>query len=167
MEQRAQSRRKIRKGRPHQYLIVQELAPVGARVYAPADLLGSCLSREGQKFDLTITRRAADSPDRIDVERSRWKRNMKMIKRSASLILLLTRLAVAAVAQQPAAAPTQPPANQPAAQQPAPPKTHLKVGQPAPDFTLTDTAGKEVKLSDFRGRQNVVLAFYVLAFTGG
>lgn len=53
------------------------------------------------------------------------------------------------------------------AQQPAPPKTHLKVGQPAPDFTLTDTEGKEVKLSDFKGKKNVVLAFYVLAFTGG
>lgn len=53
------------------------------------------------------------------------------------------------------------------AQQPTPPKTHLKTGQPAPDFTLTDTEGKEVKLSDFKGKKNVVLAFYVLAFTGG
>ena len=53
------------------------------------------------------------------------------------------------------------------AAQPAPPKTHLKVGQPAPDFSLTDTAGKSVKLSDFKGKKNVVLAFYVLAFTGG
>jgi len=53
------------------------------------------------------------------------------------------------------------------APQPAPPKTHLKVGQQAPDFTLTDTAGKPVKLSDFKGKKNVVLAFYVLAFTGG
>lgn len=54
-----------------------------------------------------------------------------------------------------------------ATQQPAPPKTHLKIGQPAPDFTLRDTEGKEVKLSDFKGKKNVVLAFYVLAFTGG
>lgn len=52
-------------------------------------------------------------------------------------------------------------------QQPAPPKTHLKVGQQAPNFTLTDTEGKEVKLADFKGSKNVVLAFYVLAFTGG
>jgi cytochrome oxidase Cu insertion factor (SCO1/SenC/PrrC family) len=51
--------------------------------------------------------------------------------------------------------------------QPAAPKTHLKVGDPAPDFTLRDTAGKPVKLSDFKGKKNVVLAFYVLAFTGG
>ena len=53
------------------------------------------------------------------------------------------------------------------AQAPAPPKTHLKVGDAAPDFTLTDTNGKQVKLSDFKGTKNVVLAFYVLAFTGG
>ncbi len=53
------------------------------------------------------------------------------------------------------------------AQQPTPPQTHLKAGQPAPDFTLTDTEGKEVKLSDFKGKKSVVLAFYVLAFTGG
>jgi len=52
----------------------------------------------------------------------------------------------------------------------APPKaptTHLKVGDAAPDFTLTDTAGKPVTLSDYRGKKSVVLAFYVLAFTGG
>jgi len=54
-----------------------------------------------------------------------------------------------------------------AAQQPAPPKTHLKVGQAAPDFSLTDTNGKPLNLSDFKGKKNVVLAFYVLAFTGG
>ena len=54
-----------------------------------------------------------------------------------------------------------------AAQQPAPPKTHLKVGDVAPDFTLIDTHRKEVKLSDFKGKRSVVLAFYVLAFTGG
>jgi len=53
------------------------------------------------------------------------------------------------------------------AQQPTPPKTHLKVGDAAPEFSLRDTEGKEVKLSDFRGKKNVVLAFYVLAFTGG
>jgi peroxiredoxin len=50
---------------------------------------------------------------------------------------------------------------------PAPPTTHLKVGDMAPDFKLSDTTGKEVKLSDLRGKKNVVLAFYVLAFTGG
>ena len=50
---------------------------------------------------------------------------------------------------------------------PTPPTTHLKVGMAAPDFTLNNTEGKPVKLSDFKGKKNVVLAFYVLAFTGG
>jgi cytochrome oxidase Cu insertion factor (SCO1/SenC/PrrC family) len=87
-----------------------------------------------------------------------------MLNRSASLLLLLVTFTVSAVAQQ-----TTTPAPSPAAPapQPAPPKTHLKVGQPAPEFALTDTEGKEVKLSDFKGKKNVVLAFYVLAFTGG
>jgi cytochrome oxidase Cu insertion factor (SCO1/SenC/PrrC family) len=43
----------------------------------------------------------------------------------------------------------------------------LKVGDKAPDFTLTDTNWKKVSLHDFQGNKNVVLAFYVLAFTGG
>jgi cytochrome oxidase Cu insertion factor (SCO1/SenC/PrrC family) len=54
-----------------------------------------------------------------------------------------------------------------ASQPPAAPQTQLKVGDAAPDFTLTDTEGQTVRLSDFRGKKNVVLAFYVLAFTGG
>jgi cytochrome oxidase Cu insertion factor (SCO1/SenC/PrrC family) len=53
------------------------------------------------------------------------------------------------------------------ARQPAAPQTQLKVGDRAPDFELTDTEGQKVRLSDFRGKKNVVLAFYVLAFTGG
>lgn len=53
------------------------------------------------------------------------------------------------------------------AQQPAPPPTHLKLGDAAPDFELPDQDGNKVKLSDFRGKKSVVLAFYVLAFTGG
>ena len=50
---------------------------------------------------------------------------------------------------------------------PAAPPLKLKVGDVAPDFTLTDTGGNKVKLSDYRGKKSVVLAFYVLAFTGG
>jgi cytochrome oxidase Cu insertion factor (SCO1/SenC/PrrC family) len=45
--------------------------------------------------------------------------------------------------------------------------TNLKVGDTAPDFTLLDNHWKPVHLSDYRGKKNVVLAFYVLAFTGG
>ncbi len=53
------------------------------------------------------------------------------------------------------------------ARPPAAPKTHLKVGDAAPDFTLPATDGKTYSLSEFKGKKNVVLAFYVLAFTGG
>jgi len=45
-----------------------------------------------------------------------------------------------------------------------------KVGDVAPDFTLKYFTGsdlKDVKLSDYRGKKNVVLAFYIFAFTGG
>jgi cytochrome oxidase Cu insertion factor (SCO1/SenC/PrrC family) len=46
--------------------------------------------------------------------------------------------------------------------------TTLKVGDVAPDFTLlSDQSSTPVKLSDYRGKKNVILAFYVLAFTGG
>ena len=41
-----------------------------------------------------------------------------------------------------------------------------QVGDVAPDFTAASTSGKEVSLSDFRGRKNVLLAFFPLAFTG-
>jgi cytochrome oxidase Cu insertion factor (SCO1/SenC/PrrC family) len=53
------------------------------------------------------------------------------------------------------------------AQEEAIAKTTLKVGDAAPDFTLLSNKWEPVKLSDFRGKKNVVLAFYVLAFTGG
>ena len=36
----------------------------------------------------------------------------------------------------------------------------VAVGQVAPDFTLSDGAGKTVRLSDYRGRKSVVLYFY-------
>jgi hypothetical protein len=55
-----------------------------------------------------------------------------------------------------------------AADQPAPPK--LKVGDVAPDFKLQYFTGedlKDVSLSQYRGKKNVVLAFYIFAFTGG
>lgn len=49
----------------------------------------------------------------------------------------------------------------------APPPITVKVGDVAPDFSLRSHELKDVKLSGFRGKKTVVLAFYVLAFTGG
>ena len=74
-----------------------------------------------------------------------------MFKRLLSCLALLAVISAAAIAQQP-----KPPV-----------KTHLKVGDKAPEFTLRATDGKQYKLSDFKGQKNVVLAIYVLAFTGG
>jgi hypothetical protein len=50
------------------------------------------------------------------------------------------------------------------------PAPALKVGDEAPDFKMQYFDGhdlKNVSLSDYRGKKNVVLAFYVFAFTGG
>lgn len=41
-----------------------------------------------------------------------------------------------------------------------------QVGEPAPDFTLPDQNNQLVSLSDYRGRKNVLLVFFPLAFTG-
>src|ERR1700751_5073619 len=38
----------------------------------------------------------------------------------------------------------------------------ISVGTAAPDFTLKDQSQQEVKLSDFKGKKNVVLVFYPL-----
>jgi peroxiredoxin len=38
----------------------------------------------------------------------------------------------------------------------------ISVGQKAPEFTLTDQDKKEVKLSDYAGKKNVVLMWYPL-----
>jgi peroxiredoxin len=58
----------------------------------------------------------------------------------------------------------------PAFAQNAPPKTSLRVGDSAPDFTIAgrmNTSGKDIRLSDFRGKKFVILAFFPAAFTGG
>jgi hypothetical protein len=89
-----------------------------------------------------------------------------MIKKALSFALMLMAAAIAD-----AQTPTPTPA--PARTAPVAPHTNLKVGDKAPDFTLASTAlgpdGKTIrfKLSDFKGKKNVVLAIYVLAFTGG
>jgi len=46
----------------------------------------------------------------------------------------------------------------------------LKVGSLAPDFTLQYFDGNDLKkmsLHDFRGKKNVMVGFYIFAFTGG
>jgi peroxiredoxin Q/BCP len=43
----------------------------------------------------------------------------------------------------------------------------LKVGDMAPDFSLPGTDGKTHKLSDYRGKQAVVVAWFPRAFTTG
>jgi len=45
-----------------------------------------------------------------------------------------------------------------------------KVGDVAPDFTLKYFDGNDLKavsLSQYRGKKNVVVAFFIFAFTGG
>jgi peroxiredoxin len=46
-------------------------------------------------------------------------------------------------------------------------RTSLKVGDAAPDFTLLTDEWKTVRLSEYRGKKNVFLAVYVLAFSEG
>jgi peroxiredoxin len=41
-----------------------------------------------------------------------------------------------------------------------------KVGDKAPEFTLKSTSGEMVSLSQFKDKNNVLLAFFPLAFTG-
>jgi len=53
---------------------------------------------------------------------------------------------------------------------PTPAPMKLKVGDIAPGFKLQYFDGsnlKDVSLSEYRGKSNVVVAFYIFAFTGG
>ena len=43
--------------------------------------------------------------------------------------------------------------------------TTVEVGDIAPDFELEDQSGKKVRLSHFRGKKNVLLAFFPFAFS--
>jgi len=107
------------------------------------------------------------------------------MKKVVSIIFSLAAAGIAAGQATTAAPPatpapgqmsTQAPSQNPSQPRTAPtaPHTNLKVGQAAPDFNLPSTipgadgrGAQRYKLSDFKGKKNVVLAFYVLAFTGG
>jgi hypothetical protein len=98
------------------------------------------------------------------------------MKKVLCAIFLLAAATIAGAQSTTTPSPSAPSSTQTPAQPkatPVVPHTNLKVGQAAPDFTLPSTVvgadGRSVryKLSDFKGKKNVVLAFYVLAFTGG
>jgi hypothetical protein len=92
------------------------------------------------------------------------------MKHALSVGLVLAAVGIAA-AQQPSSPPRSPQAA------PPPPPPTVKVGEPMPDFTLSylepaaEAGGrptpKQVKLSDYKGKQAVVLAFFPAAFSPG
>ncbi|MBM4763387.1 redoxin domain-containing protein [Bacillus sp. B15-48] len=43
----------------------------------------------------------------------------------------------------------------------------LNIGELAPDFTLPATTKHELSLSEYRGKMNIVVAFYGMDFTPG
>ena len=45
--------------------------------------------------------------------------------------------------------------------------TMPQVGQPAPDVSFRTPDRETVTVSDLKGKENLVIAFYVAAFTGG
>jgi peroxiredoxin len=45
------------------------------------------------------------------------------------------------------------------------PAPAVEVGEKAPDFLLHSTVGETVRLSDYQGKKNVLLFFFVAAFT--
>jgi peroxiredoxin Q/BCP len=47
------------------------------------------------------------------------------------------------------------------------PAPELKAGDPAPDFSLQGSDGKTYNLSDFKGKQAVVVAWFPKAYTSG
>jgi len=87
------------------------------------------------------------------------------------LTVLASVLAVGTVmAQAPAPQGQGAPGGAPGARGPAGPPavpTVVKVGDMAPDFSLQGTDGKTHKLSDYRGKTNVVVAWFPKAFTQG
>lgn len=76
----------------------------------------------------------------------------RIVSMAAALLLALSVLSFAAQAQDQQAAITT---------------TNLKVGDVAPNFSLPSDQRTSISLDSFRGKKNVILAFYVLAFTSG
>jgi thioredoxin-dependent peroxiredoxin len=72
---------------------------------------------------------------------------------TAALVATVGVWTIVAQGQNPGAAPAVP--------------TVVKVGDMAPDFTLQGTDGKTHKLSEYRGKTNVVVAWFPKAFTQG
>ena len=68
-----------------------------------------------------------------------------------NVLLLLGLAAAPLAAQQPATPPPQP--------------TPIAVGTEAPDFTLPSTTGEQISLSQFQGKQPVLLEFYAADFS--
>jgi hypothetical protein len=97
---------------------------------------------------------------------------MKRVLSTGLALGLVIGACAPAAAQQPASPPRTPQA----APSPPPPPA-VKVGEPMPDFTLSyleppaEAGGrpqnKQVKLSDYKGKQAVVLAFFPAAFSPG
>lgn len=81
---------------------------------------------------------------------------MKQLRYASWSVALVTALILSCGFVMPAQAATSPIA-----------RTHLKVGEKAPDFTLLSDHWKPVSLKSELGKHNVLLAFYVLAFTPG
>jgi mycoredoxin-dependent peroxiredoxin len=88
----------------------------------------------------------------------------------------MTRLSAVMIASALVAGLSAPTFAQPPASQPPPPPPSVKVGDPAPDFTLAWFApagepgkfkNEQITLSSFKGKQNVVVAFFPAAFSPG
>jgi hypothetical protein len=92
-----------------------------------------------------------------------------LVLTGAIVLLVLVGVPGTAAAQGGGAAPA-------AQAPPPPPPPAVKVGEPMPEFTLSylepgpdggRPTNKTAKLSDFKGKQVVVLAFYPAAFSPG
>lgn len=80
-----------------------------------------------------------------------------MFKNLALALTVVVMLTVS-VSAQPSKSPTKSQESDP---------VELKVGDKAPDWELVGSNGKTYKLSNYKGKQAVVVAWYPMALTGG